>query len=157
MHYIVMSEELKKEYGDHFSEYGFEWYVSLSREGRVISPRNTYNPVLRTKMQYGICFLHCETGKDKIIHCWSEISDDIHLIETAIITDNFIISDESHCHEHLSELVNSQINNIDLSNELGTLIWVRPNSDGENFSRLIDYLANNTKIEDEWYVVRIRR
>jgi len=118
-HKLVMSPDLIKEWDKHQSNFSLQVRTALARKGRIHYIQKTTIPNLRATIQ-----------KIKDQGRVNAILKDIHLIESALYSDQTVVSNDEKVRNHLKSVCDVvKYNNVHI---LPLITWVNPTIDNEN-------------------------
>ena len=140
-HEIAISEKLFEEYKNNASRFFNEWLVMMISKSLIKYINRCENYELRERIEKNIRISHkVIQDQDAIIGI---VLKDVHLLESALATDNFIISNDNRSKKHLIKLM--QIDDKKLG--LTLIFWATTDE------VLINWLkdgANYQKIPNDW-------
>lgn len=124
---VIMSEQLWGEWKRHESRYAIFWMKAMTDKGRLLRRAIETNEDIRNKIRSSI-----EVKKDPTILLI--VMKDMHLIETALVSDNTIIS--------LDEQVRGHFKRASFTaEELKIIVWVNPHKPAEKAINWLKYGA----------------
>lgn len=140
-HKIAVSDKLFDEYEKHYSGYFNDWFLTMIRKSSVEYISGCENLKLRDQIKANICKHHKVEVEQKAII--AIVCKDVHLLEAALPTDKFIISNDKKCRNQLIRLMNTDEEKFGIS----IITWVIADE------HLIDWFkdgASEQRISEEW-------
>jgi hypothetical protein len=134
-HKIVVSDHLFDEYQRNASRFFNDWFLTMLWKKRVEDVNGCENLKLRQRIKKRICDNHNDEEEQKAII--AIVLKDVHLLESALITDNFIISNDNKCKNHLIRLIKSDEEKLGIA----IIIWVIADE------KLIEWFENGANIQ----------
>jgi hypothetical protein len=120
-HEIAISDKLFDEYRDNASHFFIEWLSMMVSKNKIREISGCDNPQLRETLEEIICLIYTQDTEQNTV---SEIVlKDIHLLEIAIVTDNFIISNETRSRKHIIRIMRADTERLGLS----PVLWTKAN------------------------------
>ncbi|MGB9177148.1 MAG: hypothetical protein WCB46_10485, partial [Methanoregula sp.] len=119
---IAVSTPILTEYRSIRNKYGKIWLSIMVRKKRVHRIDEVEDAALRYYLD------ECTRGHCPISQCqnfFQKIEEDIHLLETALKSNNLIISNERNCRDKIREVVTDCALNEQFQKLCG-LVWIRP-------------------------------
>lgn len=125
-HHVVMTDETKKEWRRHISNYSRKWRSQMYGRRLVIQIKVDEDAILRGRIDAAVLLDQRDT-----------VAKDVHLIEAAIATDRLVASQD----ERARRAFGNASANV---SELKQIVWVNPTQDEE---KPIDWLRDGAKTE----------
>ena len=125
-HHVVMTDEIKKEWRRHTSNYSRKWRSQMYGRRLVIQIEVDEDPILRGRIDAAV-----------LLDQRDNVAKDVHLIEAAIATDRLVASQD----ERARRAFGNASANV---SELKQIVWVNPTQDDE---KPIDWLKDGAKAE----------
>ncbi len=129
-HRVVMTDEIKKEWNDHQSNFTRTWLYKMFGARKVVFIDDAANPDLRRKIMSS-----AHSKKDCVV-----MIKDVHLLEAASVTDNSIISMDETVHDLFKD-VSSKVG------EIRTILWTNPDRD---YEEKIRWLEEGAELKEKW-------
>lgn len=112
---LLMTSEIYKEWNKHESSYARTWRSNMIATKRMEVISDTKHLIIREAVETYI-------DSDKIK---KEVIKDLHLVEAAVASDNYVISNDNKIRTYLIDLACSCLH-------LRELIWVNPTNENED-------------------------
>ncbi|GAB6285832.1 MAG: hypothetical protein STSR0009_20330 [Methanoregula sp.] len=140
-HTIAISDKILEEYKRNGSRFFRDWLISMISKSRFKDVNGCENQELRDRIKQNICIKHKIIEEQQAII--KIVFKDVHLLEAALVTDKFIISNDSRSRNHLVRLMKTD----DKLLGLAIIYWVISDE------ILIEWLktdASNHNIPKKW-------
>jgi hypothetical protein len=128
-HKVVLSPILQKEWDEHQSQYAISWRSAMTKRGKVEFKQVSKDQQLRANIAQ-----YAATPEINEI-----MQKDVHLIETALVTDNIVISMDNKARRHFKTVSTQVI-------ELKEISWANPRP--EHQESVIEWLKGGCETED---------
>ncbi len=129
-HRVVMTDQIKKEWNDHQSNFTRTWLYKMFGARKVVFIDDASNPDLRRKIMSS-----AHSKKDCVV-----MIKDVHLLEAASVTDNSIISMDETVHDLFKD-ASSKVG------EIRTILWTNPDRD---YEEKIRWLEEGAELKEKW-------